>query len=190
MVYITIVRRPGLPAAPRQEPLPLCCLPLSRIALLFMQYTPLGNTGLVVSRLSFGVMTVGQGAGTMAAVSKTDEQTAAEMIQRALDAGINCFAQANAGKFLDGRAPSRLWAISCQPASLAPVNFRAKYCIPLPSILVFRSSLIAAYFAMVETVAGRLPFVDFFRPGGLDRVGAGEFGFRRLREHPAGCAPA
>jgi hypothetical protein len=40
-----------------------------------MEYARLGNSGLIVSRLSFGVMTFGQGEGPMAAVSKTDEQT-------------------------------------------------------------------------------------------------------------------
>lgn len=61
-----------------------------------MHYTRLGNTGLVVSRLSFGVMTFGQGQGTMAAVSKTDEQSATEMIHRALEAGVNFFDSADA----------------------------------------------------------------------------------------------
>lgn len=61
-----------------------------------MQYTRLGNTGLAVSRLSFGVMTFGQGQGTMASVSKTDEKTASDMIHRAMDAGINFFDSADA----------------------------------------------------------------------------------------------
>lgn len=61
-----------------------------------MQYTRLGNTGLIISRLSFGVMTFGQGQGTMASVLKTDEKTAADMIHRSLDAGINFFDSADA----------------------------------------------------------------------------------------------
>jgi aryl-alcohol dehydrogenase-like predicted oxidoreductase len=61
-----------------------------------MQYTRLGNTGLVVSRLSFGVMTFGQGQGTMASVSKTDEKTATDMIRRSLEAGVNFFDAADA----------------------------------------------------------------------------------------------
>ncbi|HJT01510.1 MAG TPA: aldo/keto reductase [Terriglobales bacterium] len=61
-----------------------------------MQYTSLGNTGLIVSRLSLGVMTFGQGQGTMASVSKTDEKSAADMIHRAMDAGINFFDSADA----------------------------------------------------------------------------------------------
>ena len=61
-----------------------------------MQYTRLGNTGLVVSRLAFGVMTFGQGQGTMASVSKTDEKTATDMIQRSLEAGVNFLDAADA----------------------------------------------------------------------------------------------
>jgi len=56
-----------------------------------MQYTRLGNTGLIVSRFGFGVMTFGQGVGAMAAVSKTSQDEADTLVQRALDAGINFF---------------------------------------------------------------------------------------------------
>ena len=41
-------------------------------------------------------MTFGQGQGTMASVSKTDEKSATEMIHRAMDAGINFFDSADA----------------------------------------------------------------------------------------------
>jgi aryl-alcohol dehydrogenase-like predicted oxidoreductase len=78
-----------------------------------MKYARLGNSGLIVSRLSFGVMTFGKGEGPMAAVSKTDEQTAISIMHRALDAGINFFDAADAyangqsetilGKALEGR---------------------------------------------------------------------------------------
>jgi aryl-alcohol dehydrogenase-like predicted oxidoreductase len=78
-----------------------------------MEYARLGNSGLIVSRLAFGVMTFGKGEGPMAAVSKTDEQTAIAIIHRALDAGINLFDSADAyangqsetilGKALEGR---------------------------------------------------------------------------------------
>ncbi|MBZ5629855.1 MAG: aldo/keto reductase [Acidobacteriia bacterium] len=78
-----------------------------------MEYVRLGNSGLIVSRLSFGVMTFGKGEGAMAAVSKTDETTATAIIHRALDAGINLFDAADAyangqsetilGKALEGR---------------------------------------------------------------------------------------
>ena len=56
-----------------------------------MQYSRLGDTGLVVSRLSFGAMTFGASQGIFASVSKVDEKLAHEMIARTLDAGINHF---------------------------------------------------------------------------------------------------
>ncbi len=61
-----------------------------------MQYARLGNSGLIVSRLAFGVMTFGQGSGIQAAVSKTTQDEAAVLIQRSLDAGINFFDAADA----------------------------------------------------------------------------------------------
>jgi len=56
-----------------------------------MQYTKLGDSGLIVSRLAFGAMTFGQ--GTLVADWKTDidQQLANEMISMALDAGVNFF---------------------------------------------------------------------------------------------------
>jgi aryl-alcohol dehydrogenase-like predicted oxidoreductase len=61
-----------------------------------MRYSRLGNSGLIVSRLAFGVMTFGQGTGAMAAVSKTGQQDAEAMVHRSLDAGINLFDTADA----------------------------------------------------------------------------------------------
>lgn len=60
-----------------------------------MQYSRLGNSGLVVSRLAFGAMTFGQGQGPFAEVSKVDAALADQMIGRTLDAGINHFNTAN-----------------------------------------------------------------------------------------------
>jgi aryl-alcohol dehydrogenase-like predicted oxidoreductase len=58
-----------------------------------MQYSRLGNTGLVVSRLSFGVMTFGTGASSdpRSSVWKTGQEEADALIHHALDAGINFF---------------------------------------------------------------------------------------------------
>jgi aryl-alcohol dehydrogenase-like predicted oxidoreductase len=55
-----------------------------------MQFTRLGNTGLVVSRLSFGNMTFGSDP-RFPAVAKVDLDTARAMIHRAFDAGVNFF---------------------------------------------------------------------------------------------------
>ena len=56
-----------------------------------MQYARLGNSGLVVSRLAFGVMTFGHDQGQMGAVWKTGQEDANALVARSLDAGINFF---------------------------------------------------------------------------------------------------
>ncbi len=61
-----------------------------------MQYTTLGNTGLIVSRLSFGAMTFTAGNKSFASVYKTEAADADAMVGRALDAGINFFDTADA----------------------------------------------------------------------------------------------
>ncbi len=52
-----------------------------------MRYRLLGNTGLLVSELSFGAMTFGSGN----VINKVDEATADAMIGRCIDAGVNLF---------------------------------------------------------------------------------------------------
>ncbi|HET7130645.1 MAG TPA: aldo/keto reductase [Gammaproteobacteria bacterium] len=60
-----------------------------------MQYARLGDSGLIVSRLSFGSMTFGTGAGPFASVSKVDQRGANELVARAIDGGINFFNSAD-----------------------------------------------------------------------------------------------
>ncbi|HKQ99861.1 MAG TPA: aldo/keto reductase [Pyrinomonadaceae bacterium] len=55
-----------------------------------MQYARLGNTGLIVSRLSFGTMTFGSDP-SMPNIYKVTPETAAEMVEKSLEAGINFF---------------------------------------------------------------------------------------------------
>ncbi|UPK72231.1 aldo/keto reductase [Chitinophaga filiformis] len=55
-----------------------------------MKYSQLGNTGLVVSRLSFGSMTFGNDP-SITAVYKVTQEDAQLMVDKALDAGINFF---------------------------------------------------------------------------------------------------
>jgi aryl-alcohol dehydrogenase-like predicted oxidoreductase len=69
-----------------------------------MEYTRLGNTGLVVSRLAFGVMTFG--TGNIPAVYKVDADGARALVDRALDAGINFFDTADA--YAGGRSEEML----------------------------------------------------------------------------------
>ena len=59
-----------------------------------MEYTRLGDSGLVVSRLAFGVMTFG--SGNIASVYKVDLDAARALVDRALEAGINFFDTADA----------------------------------------------------------------------------------------------
>ena len=72
-----------------------------------MEYTRLGETGLVVSRLSFGAMTFGEaGGGPMAAIYKVDQTLADAMVGRAIDGGVNFFDTADA--YADGRSEEML----------------------------------------------------------------------------------
>jgi aryl-alcohol dehydrogenase-like predicted oxidoreductase len=55
-----------------------------------MKYAKLGNTGLIVSRLSFGSMTFGNDP-SITAIYKVTQEDAQTMVNKALDAGINFF---------------------------------------------------------------------------------------------------
>jgi aryl-alcohol dehydrogenase-like predicted oxidoreductase len=61
-----------------------------------MQYTTLGKTGLVVSRLSFGAMTFGEGQLVPGVTNSIDQSIANQMVGRVMDAGINLFDTADA----------------------------------------------------------------------------------------------
>src|SRR5262245_32942186 len=71
-----------------------------------MQYSKLGNTGLIVSRLAFGAMTFGSASGRFATISKVDEETARTMIGMSLEAGINFFDTANG--YAEGQSETML----------------------------------------------------------------------------------
>lgn len=61
-----------------------------------MDYLPLGNTGLYVSRLCFGAMTFAEaGQKEMAWIGTEGQDFADQMVGKALDAGINFFDTAN-----------------------------------------------------------------------------------------------
>lgn len=55
-----------------------------------MQYTRLGKSGLIVSRLALGAMTFGSDPA-QPAIYKVDRENARAMIDRALEAGVNVF---------------------------------------------------------------------------------------------------
>jgi aryl-alcohol dehydrogenase-like predicted oxidoreductase len=56
-----------------------------------LEYSTLGNTGLLVSKLCFGTMTFGDGRGLFKALSGVDQSGADELVKTALDGGINFF---------------------------------------------------------------------------------------------------
>jgi aryl-alcohol dehydrogenase-like predicted oxidoreductase len=56
-----------------------------------MQYKPLGNTGLLVSRLCLGTMTFGDGRGLFKAISAVGQAGADELVKTSIDGGINFF---------------------------------------------------------------------------------------------------
>lgn len=73
-----------------------------------MQYSILGSTGLLVSRLAFGAMTFTAGNRDLGAVYKVGAKAAGELVERALDAGINFFDTADA--YAGGESESLLGA--------------------------------------------------------------------------------
>lgn len=73
-----------------------------------MQYTTLGSTGLVVSRLGFGALTFTQGNQSLGAVYKVGTGLADELVGKALDAGVNFFDTADV--YADGESESLLGA--------------------------------------------------------------------------------
>jgi aryl-alcohol dehydrogenase-like predicted oxidoreductase len=57
-----------------------------------MKYARMGDTGLIVSRVSLGTMTFGSGkTGKYAALASVGEKEAAKLVALALDAGVNSF---------------------------------------------------------------------------------------------------
>jgi len=72
-----------------------------------MQYTTLGRTGVVVSRLVLGTMTFGVGAPSTRGFTYTiDQEQANQIVSQALDAGINFFDTADA--YAQGRSEELL----------------------------------------------------------------------------------
>src|SRR6266480_2056678 len=56
-----------------------------------MQYKTLGNTGLLVSRLSLGTMTFSGGEGVYRVIGAVDQKGADELVKDSIDGGINFF---------------------------------------------------------------------------------------------------
>src|SRR3984893_14747129 len=56
-----------------------------------MEYTALGNTGLLISKLCFGTMTFGDGRGIFKAICAQGQTEADELVKTSLEDGINFF---------------------------------------------------------------------------------------------------
>ncbi|AZI26400.1 aldo/keto reductase [Pedobacter sp. G11] len=56
-----------------------------------MEYKTLGNTGLLVSRLCLGTMTMGSGTGIYEHIGSVGQTDADELVKHSFDAGINFF---------------------------------------------------------------------------------------------------
>ena len=64
-----------------------------------MQYLPLGNTGLYVSRICLGTMTFAEPDQGMGLIGATGQELADRMVGTAMDAGVNFFDTANGYSF-------------------------------------------------------------------------------------------
>jgi len=73
-----------------------------------MQYTMLGSSGLIVSRLAFGAMTFTQGNADVGAIYKVGATLADELVGQALDKGVTLFDTADA--YAGGESESLLGA--------------------------------------------------------------------------------
>src|SRR5882724_12814370 len=73
---------------------------------MIMEYKTLGNTGLLVSRLSLGTMTFGSGAGLFKAIGAVDQKSADGLVNTAVAAGINFFDTADV--YSDGESETTL----------------------------------------------------------------------------------
>jgi len=71
-----------------------------------MQYTTLGNTGLLVSKLCFGTMTFHGGDGFWRAIGSVDQAGSDELVKCCVDAGINFFDTADV--YAEGRSEQAL----------------------------------------------------------------------------------
>src|ERR1700712_1458907 len=73
-----------------------------------MHYNRLGHSGLIVSRLGFGAFTFTQGNSSLPSVYKVGAQLADDLVNRAIDAGVNLFDTADV--YADGESETLLGA--------------------------------------------------------------------------------
>lgn len=73
-----------------------------------MQYTLLGNTGMLVSRLGFGAATFSQGNQTLSTLYKVGGELAGQLVERCIEAGVNFFDTSDV--YADGESETLLGA--------------------------------------------------------------------------------
>jgi aryl-alcohol dehydrogenase-like predicted oxidoreductase len=73
-----------------------------------MQYSTLGSSGLIVSRLAFGAFTFTQGNTSIKSVYKVGAELADELVGHAVDAGVNLFDTSDV--YADGESETLLGA--------------------------------------------------------------------------------
>ena len=117
-----------------------------------MQYTVLGSTGLVVSRLGFGALTFSGGNTSLPSVYKVGAKLADELVGRALDTGVNFFDTADV--YADGESEALLGA------ALKP--HREKVVI-LKEIRDFRKGIVRPPGRSIRRPPGGAPHACVFR---------------------------
>lgn len=71
-----------------------------------MHYASLGNTGLIVSKLGFGAGSLGVGETLPGLTKNIDQQTADQVVGKAIDAGVTLFDTSN--KYVSGQSEQLL----------------------------------------------------------------------------------
>ena len=134
-----------------------------------MRYRRFGRTGLLVSELCLGTMTIG-GKGFWQAIGKLDASQAEELIGTALDAGVNCidtadvYAEGESERFV-GQALNRLNRPRDQVIVATKVFGRMG---PSPNeIGLTRSHILAEVDASLKRLG--LDFIDLYQIHGFDR---------------------
>jgi aryl-alcohol dehydrogenase-like predicted oxidoreductase len=90
-----------------------------------VEYTTLGNTGLLVSKLCLGTMTFGPGQGDYKLIGNLDQKGADEHVKGALDAGVNFFDTADI--YSDGESEKILGqSFDIRPARAATSEFSVR----------------------------------------------------------------
>ena len=78
-----------------------------------MEYATLGNTGLMVSKLCFGMMTFADGRGIFSAIGAVGQAEAEELVKTSIDGGIDFFDTAD--NYTEGESEKILGQFTEEP---------------------------------------------------------------------------